>query len=319
VALTDLEVIERIPLASVGVSGARIERLITGDGRVLIAKVIEQRSDWLIQATGDDGRLARLWTSGVLQQLPPGVDSAIESVEEIPGGWVVVMRDVTDSLLPAGQALTRRQSRRILAATASLHDAFAGVRIDAMCPLVDRLAVLTPAVARNTLGIPFRARVLEGWDRFAELASADVGPAMGDLLERPGKLAAALADFPKTLLHGDLKVANIGLDGSTVVFLDWGTLTGTGPRAVDYAWYLGVNGAAIDASLDDQLADVAAVLTPDDHAALPLAMLGALLQLGWDKAMGATSSDPIRRARERAGLTWWCRRAAEALDLWSPA
>jgi hypothetical protein len=60
-------------------------------------------------------------------------------------------------------------------------------------------------------------------------------------------------------------------------------------------------------------------MRPEDRDALPLALLGALLQLGWEKALGATSDDPATRERERAGLAWWCARAREALEEWSPA
>jgi hypothetical protein len=63
---------------------------------------------------------------------------------------------------------------------------------------------------------------------------------------------------------------------------------------------------------------VSAVLTPEDQQALPLALLGALLQLGWDKGLTATSGDPAVRAKERADLRWWWVRAREALEQWSP-
>jgi aminoglycoside phosphotransferase (APT) family kinase protein len=138
------------------------------------------------------------------------------------------------------------------------------------------------------------------------------GDASGEPLDR------AAVDLA-TLLHGDLKVANVGFDGRRTVMLDWGTLTGTGPPAVEHAWYWAVNGAAVDASLDDLLADAAALLGSEDRRALPLALLGALLQLGWEKALGATSDDPAVRARERARLAWWWERAKEALEAWSPA
>jgi len=99
--------------------------------------------------------------------------------------------------------------------------------------------------------------------------------------------------------------------------LDWGSLTGIGPAALDHAWYLAVNSAAIDAPLDELLADAAERLEPEEREAMPLALLAALLQLGWDKALGATSDDRDIRARERDGLSWWCARAAAALDAWS--
>jgi hypothetical protein len=111
----------------------------------------------------------------------------------------------------------------------------------------------------------------------------------------------------------------MGLDRSAVILLDWGSLTGPGPSALDHAWYLAINSAAIDAGLDDLLVDARAALRAEDREALPMALLAALLQLGWEKALGATSDDQATRARERAGLAWWCARATEALEQWSSA
>ena len=139
------------------------------------------------------------------------------------------------------------------------------------------------------------------------------------LLDGPEELASALGTYPASLLHGDLKVANLGIDGERVVILDWGSVTGPGPRAIDYAWYLAINGAAVDATLDELRDDIASVLGPDHCAALPLALLGALVQLGGEKALGATSDDPSITAREKDGLQWWSTRAGDALDQWSPA
>lgn len=309
------DVISRVPLVSAGVSGARLERVTRADGRVRVEKTFDPRADWIMRATGDDGRIFRLWTAGVFSRLPAGIDSAVESVAALPEGWLVVMRDVADALVPDGQLLTRQQGRRLLSAVAALHDAFADRRVEGLCPIVDRLSFLAPSAVRGLDHHPLRDVVLDGWDRFAELAPAEVGDAVLELLERPGQLAAALSDYPDTLLHGDLKVANVGFDGATVVLIDWGTLTGMGPAALDHAFCLALNGAAIDASLDDLLADVESVLTPDDRHALPLALLGQLVTFGWEKALGATSEDPATRARERAGMSWWCARAAEALEL----
>ncbi|MCA1845113.1 MAG: hypothetical protein LC792_18345 [Actinobacteria bacterium] len=314
-----IEVIERMPLQTSGKSGARLERVTTADGRILIVKFVDPEDDWVVRATGDDGRLFRLWSAGMFGRLPAGVDSVIETVEELPRGWVVVMRDVTQSLVPAGRLLTRQESRRAVAAASSVHDAFAGIAIDGLCPLVDRLSFLAPAVARATTGNPIREFILDGWTRFFDLVPEDVGQAMAKLMDRPGRLAAELAGHPATLLHGDLRMANMGFDGSTVILLDWGSLTGLGPAAVDHAWYVAVNSAAVDAGLDDLLFDAREALRPEDRPALPLALLGALLQLGWDKALGATSDDPAIRDRERAGLAWWWARARDALEQWSPA
>jgi hypothetical protein len=267
----DVEVIERVPLRSVGRSGSRLERVTTADGRRLVVKSVDPGIDWIMQTTGDDGRIFRLWSAGVFRGLPVGIDPVVETVEELPRGWLVVMRDVTHTLVPAERLLTRRESRRVLAAAASLHEAFLGFSLEGLCPLVDRLSFLSPAAALSTTTNLLRDLIVEGWHRFLELAPQDAGPVLAGLLERPGRLAAALARYPQTLLHGDLKVANIGFDGDAVVLLDWGTLTGLGPAAVDHAWYLAVNSAAVDASLDELLSDARETLRPEDRAALPLA------------------------------------------------
>lgn len=314
----DDDIVERTPLDAGGVSGAGLERVTLRDGRVRVVKVIDLATDWLMRATGDDGRLFRLWRDGWLHQLPPSVDTTIESVDSLGEGWRVVMHDASASLVPPGRRLDRQQGRRVLAAASDMHRAFAGTHIDGLCPLVDRLAFLTPTVAGGTAPAPLRAMVLEGWTRFVDTAPRDVGAAVLELLERPGQLAAALTPHPDTLLHGDLKVANVGFDGERVVLLDWGTLTGMGPPAVDFAWYLAVNSAAIDATLDEVLADIESTLCPDDREALPLALLAQVLLLGWEKALGATSDDPETRAREAAGFAWWCERASVALERWSP-
>jgi hypothetical protein len=56
-----------------------------------------------------------------------------------------------------------------------------------------------------------------------------------------------------------------------------------------------------------------------NEEALRLALLGGLVQLGWDKALHATGHpDAAVRARERADLDWWTARARDALERWSP-
>lgn len=308
------EVAEVTPLDHGGVSGSTLERVRTVDGRVLVVKTENPEAGWLAKITGDDGRLVRLWSTGVLGRLPASIDCAIEAVEEQPTGWRVVMRDVTSSLFSPDHQLSRGESRQVMAAVASMHREFAGSGLDGLCPLIERLSFLTPAAVESLPSHPLGPVVTEGWARFPEVVPADVSRSLLALLEQPTALASALRQYRPSLVHGDLKVANMGLTGDRVVILDWGSLTGPAPPAMDYAWYLAINGATIDASLDDLLSDVCEVLEPEDREAVPLALVGGLLQLGWEKALGATSDDPAVRARERAGLRWWCDRATEALD-----
>ena len=106
-----------------------------------------------------------------------------------------------------------------------------------------------------------------------------------------------------------------------VVMLDWGTQTGWAPPAVEVAWYLAINWSRIDATREQVLDDFrAAEGECHDEDTLRLALLGGLVQLGWDKALHASGHpDPAVRSREAADLAWWARRARDALEVWSPS
>jgi hypothetical protein len=216
--------------------------------------------------------------------------------------------------------VTRAHSRRLLKAAAALHDAFTRPPTDDLCSLTDLLGFLSPTATapyRADHEVPRLAR--KGWERFGDVVPGDVADAVFRILDAPASLADALSQFDGALLHGDLKLANLGLAEERVVIIDWGPQTSWGPPAVDYAWYLAVNGASLLASPDELVDDVreAAGRTHDEDA-LRLALLGALVQLGWDKALGATGDDEDVRRRERSGLEWWTARARDALDRWQP-
>jgi hypothetical protein len=141
------------------------------------------------------------------------------------------------------------------------------------------------------------------------------------ILERPEAFAAALLAFPSTLIQGDLKLGNLGFLEDRVVMLDWGTQTGWAPPAVEVAWYLAINWSRIDATREQVLDDFrAAEGGRHDEDALRLALLGGLVQLGWDKALHASGHpDPAVRAAEADDLAWWTRRARDALAVWAPS
>jgi hypothetical protein len=315
-------VVERHPMVTDGKSGALLERVRLADGRTLVVKHVDGGSDWIMQATGDPGRVGRLWFSGVFAAVPAVIDHAILAVEPDGAGvWRVAMADVSEALFPRRRRLSRAEGRRLLAAAAELHGAFSGrPRPDGLAPLAELYRFLSPQAARRfaaQASVPRSA--VRGWACFAELVPADVAAAVARIHERPIALAQVLTRRACTLVHGDLKLANLGLRGDRVVVLDWGTLTSWAPAAVDFAWFLAVNGARIDATHDELLADVeAAAGTGHDGDTMRLALLGALAQLGWEKALRATEAvDAAVRHREREGLAWWSARAREALQAWA--
>jgi hypothetical protein len=320
--LADVVRRERLSAAD-GRSGSLLERVVLADGRTLVVKHVLDGGDWIMRATADHGRAATLWSRGVLARVPEVIDHAVVGAEQVDGGWVVIMRDVSAALVPDHARLGRADSRRVLEAAAALHAAFADEPPLPLCSLADRYGFLSPATARREAGGADEVPRLigRGWERFAEVAPAEVAGPVVTVLERPASLAAALSRFPSTLVQGDLKLGNLGFAGDRVVMLDWGTQTGWAPAAVEVAWYLAINWSRIDASREQVLDDFrAAEGERHDEDALRLALLGGLVQLGWDKALHASGHpDPVVRAREAADLTWWCDRALDALEVWSPS
>jgi hypothetical protein len=318
------DVVTREPLAAAdGRSGSLLERVVLADGRALVVKHVRDGGDWIMRASHDHGRAAELWSSGVLARVPDVIDHAVVGAERAEDGWVVIMRDVSAALVPDHARLSRGDSRRVLEAAAALHARFWNDPPLELCSMADRYRFLSPATARREAdGADEVPRLIgRGWERFAEVVPADVAEPVLAVLERPEPFAAALSAFGSTLLQGDLKLGNLGLTADQVVMLDWGTQTGWGPPAVEVAWYLAINWSRVDATREQVLDDFrAAEGDRHDEDALRLALLGGLVQLGWDKALHASGHpDPAIRAREAADLAWWTARARDALAVWSPS
>jgi hypothetical protein len=318
------DVVAREPLAAAdGRSGSLLERVVLADGRTLVVKHVRDGGDWIMRASHDHGRAAELWSSGVLARVPDVIDHAVVGAERVEDGWVVIMRDVSAALIPDHARLSRGDSRRVLEAAAALHAGFWDDPPLELCSMADRYRFLSPATARREAdGADEVPRLIgRGWERFAEVVPADVAEPVMAVLARPEPFAAALSASGSTLLQGDLKLGNLGLTADRVVMLDWGTQTGWGPPAVEVAWYLAINWSRVDATREQVLDDFrAAEGERHDEDALRLALLGGLVQLGWDKALHASGHpDPAVRAREAADLAWWTATARDALAVWSPS
>jgi hypothetical protein len=312
-------IVERDTLASSGWSGNRIDRLVTDDGRVLIAKRIVPGSDWLGRATGDDGREALLKVSGVLDRMPAPLDPAVVAAERDGDAWWVVAPDVSEYLIDERTPLTREQNRLILGAAGGMWHAFWDEDVPHAASQSDRLTVGAPAVAeRERDGLDILPKQLEAaWEAFAEAVDGDVADAVLGLLEDPADLSQTLDERGSTLIHGDLRDENIGLADGRVILLDWGLASRAHP-AVELAWYMVHDVWRIDATHDEVVEDFRRAMGErDDPLALELGLLSGLMQYGWIFGHSAVvHPDPAEREWARAELDWWVPRARRALDEW---
>jgi phosphotransferase family enzyme len=310
------EVVRREPLTHPGQSGNSLERLVLADGRLLVVKRITG-DDWISRATHDDGREVALWEQGVLARVPGEIDSAVlDAGRDGRAGWLL-MRDVSSELLPPDRRLSREESARILDAAAALHRRFAGESIAGLCSLEDRITIVAPeAVAGESSEVDYLPKMLVvGWEVFADAVPGDVASAIFGAMERPEALATRLRDCVATLVHNDLRGANLGLVPARTIVLDWG-LAGSGPPELDFAWYLFVNGWRIDATREQLIDDFKrAERDLHDPRALELAWIAQLCWHGPLLAHELVEASDAKRERARAELAWWVERVRLALEL----
>lgn len=316
------QVVERAPYAGeAGRSGALLERVRLRDGGWLIAKHSSPDTDLVMRLTGDDGRLAQLWKAQAFELLPPEVDSAIVAVEADGDETVTFMRDVTDALLEDDRVLSREENLRVLNAVDAMHTNLAHVDVPGLCPVEKRVTVLCPASMRNCPpGNPLGPLALAGWRHFFASVPADVERVIDAVHARPTEFGARVSFCRDVLIHGDLRLANVGLLPDRVVLLDWGSLSARAPAEIEFAWYLALSASRLDQTREEFLDDLMTVRGERfDPAAWDLGCIAALAMLGWNKALDAAEHpDPAVREREAADLEWWIRRVQEAKRTWSP-
>jgi hypothetical protein len=295
-----------------GASGARLERVRLRDGRHLILKRLDPELDLSMRVTDDPiGREFALWRGGVLHALPAGLGHAVVGGWPEATGSTLLMRDVGTHLVRG--RISRPQCRRILAAAGALHRAYAGTNIVGACRPAIRMGLFAPAVmtAYAEGDNPLPRTILKGWAAFADQVPNDVADPVFAILDRPELLADPLTAVGTTLIHGDLWLSNVALEPAGVVLLDWALATVIAP-AVEFASFLAGNASQVDgATLDDLVADVRVASGPlHDEPALRLALLGGLVEMGWNLALRARTPGPTG-----GELAWWVAQARAALDV----
>jgi hypothetical protein len=312
------DAVRRDPLVGhVGKSGAALERVLLADGRRVVVKRLHPSTDLMMSLTHDAvGREFALWTSGGLDRLPPGVDHAILDgwAEEV--GSTLVLRDLAGAVLTWDDRLDRQRWLFVVERVAAMHREALGGAPEGLASLEDQVGLFGPRRARRLAGDrELMALVARGWEHFADLVPADVADPVLDLADDPAPLARALRARPATLVHGDLATVNLAVEGDRLVLLDWG-LAAAGPGALDIARFLAGCASVVDVSREQMLADYRDAAGPAyDDPAMRLALLAAVVWLGWNKALDAAEHpDPVVQGREREDLAWWVARARLTLD-----
>lgn len=325
-ALTD-QVVERSPLSTEGgLSGNRIERVRLRDGRELIHKRVNPDEDWISRATGDRGRLVTMWRNSLFARMPPIVDHAIVAVEADEDGWSVFMRDVSAFLLPRDRRLDRAAVSRVLRAMAEVHNVFWDEPLADLCSIEDRYHLLSPRTIRRELDVGNSADALtSGWQAFSEHIPAEIADVILPLVENPTPIADLLRACDQTLIHGDLRLDNLGFTEGGIMLLDWGERTGSASPAVELMWFLGFAALLFDCTREEIVADFRGLYGDRmDERTMDVAFIGGFVHLGCHFGLGLLGRSPTmarlpggeaaKRAAADAELSWWVRIVEKALE-----
>ena len=158
---------------------------------------------------------------------------------------------------------------------------------------------------------------MAGWDLLPGLIEPKLAALLQSLAHNPSRLSAALVQFPKTLVHGDLRIANIGVAQGAqphAIFLDFARPSLSTP-ALDLIWYLGTSGSSLPISKEacislykQRLAQRLGSRFAESwwQPALELSLLAGFLMFAciWAGKMGQ-SRDEHERWIRRNELDWW--------------
>ena len=305
-----------------------------GHGPRFVVKLSSPACDWIVRGTADcRGREVLVWTSGLLDRLPPEITHPVIACARDQEGWAILMHDVSAQLLPDPMGispLNEADHRRYLDALAALHATFWEKPETAdptlgYCSPWHRFTVFSPATGEREVDHPNPVvRVIrEGWELLWELVAPDVAALLRSLLEEPAPLCSALARYPQTVLHGDPRSSNLGIAPGTrprVLLLDW-HLVGPGTPGQDLAWYLSNLGIKVPVKGESTIAWYREALARrlgsrfDERwwqRQLELSLLGQMVRLGWGHGWDAVRHpSPVVRDWTRQDLAWWCDRARE--------
>ena len=302
-------------------SGVRMERVVI-DGERYVLKHVHIDNDWTMRfwLAGSCVPL-EVWRAGLMDTAPDhivhGMVGAAGGLGRDGLGAALLMHDLSDLLVPAGDGPVP------LATHLALIDAMAALAAR-MWGWDDTVGLLRPAqrwlafgdaqiAAEERAGWPNAVPKIAsgGWARFRERAPSDVVEVVRALRSSAEPLVRAISMTPRTFLHGDWKLGNLGVDGAgRTVLLDW-TYCGEGPICYDLGWYLALNADRLPHSKEETIAALRGGLERHgiDTSAwwdrqLGLCLLGTLVVFGWEKALGSD-----------AELGWWCERAREGASL----
>ena len=221
---TPIEAVERTAFDVEHFSGNTLERVIaTNGGREtrFVLKHFSIEADWIMRVTHDtEVREVALFRGGVYQRVPDLCIIPTVAAARDGKSWVSLMVDVSEYMLPGGSApLSVPELRRILDHLAVVHSRFMEDEsllspALGLSSLRDFILILSRPVIDRQIKQGRTHPVLEaaqrGWDVFGDVGMPEAVRIIRKTQLDLRPLLRALARAPRTLVHGDYKIANLG-------------------------------------------------------------------------------------------------------------
>lgn len=317
-----LEGVPEEPMRHDGWSGAQLTRLTRGDGTRFVLKRDGLARDWIARVTDDQLILREAQLVAASPALPAPVRLPHLAAAQDGDDVVLLMPDLTGTLLTWEAPVDVASADRVVAALAALHAEPWYAPLPADFPWTDprrRVTLLTrrSAAEYEAAGNPVGERFRLGWEAFDRQVPRDARWLNDHLTEDPEPLLEALQRLPRAGLHGDLKLGNVGLATDGIVWLiDW-QMTLVAPVAVELGWFLVCNVAGLPLQPDDLLERYRLAAGRAADAAWAgerdLAILVGFVLRGWRKGLDAEAGLATACGWTAAeDLAWWGREAVAA-------
>ena len=298
--------IDKQPFSAVGFSGSVLERvrvlLETGTTRNFVLKETRLNNEWLSLRTNDAiGREAALLDEDKLAKVWNIIHCPYVAFAREIDCTGLLMDDLTEHLFPdTREPIDVISEDIIIDRIASLHALFwGGNEIRNLNWLVrpfDYLSLLAPGEHKQDNYCPppekLRSNISEGW----KLALQLLPSAVMNFLSKPAEeIFEPWKDLPVTLLHGDLKIANMAiLPNKQLALFDWPAI-GCAPCGMELGWYIAVNATRLARTKEEFVSHYRHCLESHLRFSIDeniwqrmkrLAVITGAMMLLWNKALG---------------------------------
>ena len=319
--------IQVTPFTAIGFSGSVLHRvqaaMANGSTKNFVFKRTELKADWLSQRTNDRiGREAALLGEKDLEATWTKIVNPYVAYAREKDSSGLLMDDLSEYLFPDLREPIELATENIIIDTvASLHALFWDSpvikKISWLNTPVGYLDLLTPGTHAQDEYCPppdkIRTNISDGWKLALELVS----PQVRKYLCRPvNEIFHPWKNLPVTLLHGDLKIANMAIvPGERLALFDW-PLVGCAPCPIELGWYIAVNATRLAGTKEDFLTKYRNSLQSQLKQAIDektwqqmikLAVVSGSLMMLWSKALGRSRSNGEE-------WEWWNSRLEEVVN-----